>query len=108
MIAVPRSSGGWSAPRAETAQQKSRRIADSRAAGLMPFTNTAQLCLFKRKALHTEVKRFGFFAKCGSALNDQALAGDDHPMAVLLADRIDAAEAGNEIAGIDFIGSATV
>ena len=43
---------------------------------------------------------------CGrSARDDQALAGDDHPAAILLADGIDAAEAGNGIAGIDLIES---
>ncbi len=35
----------------------------------------------------------------------QALAGDDDPAAVLLADGVDAAEARDGIAGIDFIDS---
>src|SRR5262245_66601775 len=42
-----------------------------------------------------------FFALCASARDDQTLAGDDHPAAVLLADSIDAANAGNGIAGIN-------
>ena len=40
--------------------------------------------------------------------DDQALFGDNHPAAVLLADGIDAAEAGNVVAGIDFPGSAAI
>src|SRR5689334_4776936 len=43
-----------------------------------------------------------------SLANDQTLACDNHPLAVLLADCIDAAEAGNIIAGIDLEGSAAV
>ena len=38
-----------------------------------------------------------------SARDDQPLAGDDHPAAVLTADRIDAADARDGVAGIDLV-----
>lgn len=40
------------------------------------------------------------------ARDDQALAGDDHPAAVLAADRIDAADPGDGIAGINLVEAA--
>ena len=42
-------------------------------------------------------------AICLLARDDQALAGHDHPAAVLAADGVDAAEARDGIAGIDFV-----
>ncbi|QOG18148.1 hypothetical protein [Bradyrhizobium sp. SEMIA] len=57
-----------------------------------------------KKALHTVVKRlFENKISACSARDDQALAGDDHPAAVLATDRIDPAHAGNGVAGIDLI-----
>src|SRR5690348_14477468 len=40
-------------------------------------------------------------AAASSARDDQALAGDDHPAAILPADRLDAAEARQRVARLD-------
>ena len=52
------------------------------------------------------LSRHGENRKDFSACHNQAAAGHDHPASVLAADSVNAAEARDHVAGIDFIGAA--
>src|SRR5476651_2642173 len=68
-----------------------------------PPENTGEPLLFRKiaeKQTGCRLQRLKALAR-----DDQALAGHDHPTAVLAADGINPAEARDEIAGVDFVGA---
>ena len=73
----------------------------------MSPTNTAQTGLFKEKGASHRREAPSCLHFVPSARDDQALAGHDHPAAVLLANGVDTAETGYGIAGIDLVHAAT-
>src|SRR5689334_12707792 len=97
VMAVPRSSafpGPAQTGRAHisenaTTRKRSRKL-------MLPLTPRKE-AYSSKKALHIVVKRLCFSRDpVVSARHDQALAGDHHPAAILLANGIDAANAGME------------
>ena len=108
MIAVPRSSAARSACRARRQERRTAGANDgkkSQRAAHAP-TNTAQSGAIQEKGASHRGEAPSCSDIVQSARDDQALAGHDHPAAVLLADGVDTAEAGNGIAGIDFVHAA--
>src|ERR1044071_3695497 len=103
MIAVPRSSAASEAARAgKAALSRANMATRTRSAGLMPPLTPRPEAYSSKKAPHVTVKRL-LVRSWISAGDDPAPAGHAHPSAVLLADGVDAAEAGNGITGIDFV-----
>src|SRR5437899_5146294 len=108
MIAVPRSIAASCAALARNAlQSRINAVPRHRNVGLMPPLTPRQHAYSSEKALHIAVKRLGVVV-FGLAPDDQALAGHDHPVAVLAADRVDPAKTRNGVAGVDFVGAASI
>ena len=75
----------------------------NRSARLMSSTNTAPTGLFKQEGASHIGEAPLQLALPGSARDDQAFAGYDHPAAVLAPDRVDPAKSWHGIAGIDLV-----
>src|SRR3974377_2338968 len=107
MIAVPRSSAAPSPPCAgEKPHTRSTDMASDRSARLMPPLTPRNEAYSRRKAPHIAVRRLKGFREdlfVPLARDHKAPRGHDHPVAVLLADRIDPPETGHGIAGINLV-----
>src|SRR4051812_18269701 len=105
VIAVPRVSGAVSAAESETAPPNNTAAATRiRKARLMPQVTPRRDDYSSKKALHLVVKRlFESRMMSGSARDDQPFAGDDHPAAVLTADRIDTANPWDGVTRINLV-----
>src|SRR5690349_2220401 len=101
-MAVPRSIGlsGVAARSGSALHSRQSVVNNSRNGTLMPPITPCGVAYSSKKGASPRGEAPWLFALCASARDDQTLAGDDHPSAVLLADGIDAADAGNGIAGI--------
>ena len=106
-MAVPRSSAASCAARAGKApHSRANTMARNPGTRLMPQLTPRKEAYSRKKALHIAVKRLRCLYVVPSARDDQALAGHDHPAAVLLANGVDTAETGNGISGIDLVHAA--
>src|SRR6185437_2570987 len=108
MIAVPRVRGAFSAARDATALQS--RSATNKRAGMMrpmPALTPQHAGLFKDEGASrgSEAPCERQFRDGDLPRDDQAARGDHDPVAILAADRVNAAQPRHRIAGIDFIKS---
>src|SRR6185369_3390228 len=107
VMAAPRSSAASCAARAgKAAHSRANTMARDPDTRLISQLTPRKVVYSRKKAPHVAVKRLAVRISSLLARDDQALAGHDHPAAILLANGVSLAETGDRIAGIHFVHAA--